>query len=332
MDFYKLRNAAADSLAQASYDPKKLAAVHTGAAALVSLILTVLNYLLSQSIDNTGGLANMGSRAVLGTVQSVLSLAGMLALPFWEVGFLAAALRMARTRDARPSHLLEGFRRWGAVARLYVLQFSLFMLAALACSQVASILFSFSPFMDSAIKSLQKVMEQATAAGQTSLGIGDLLTAAPALIPMYVMFGILFALVAIPLFYRLRMAQFAVMDDAPGARKALAVSSRLMRGKRLQLFRLDLRFWWYYGAQLLIAAIAYVDVILPKLGITLPISADTVYFASYGIHLALQLLLAWQFGSLVHTTYAHCYDHLKQTAPVPPEPKPTPQELPWEPQ
>lgn len=330
MDLRTMKSAAADSLAAASYDPRKMAVLHTGAAALLSLVITLLNFLLTRSIDSTTGLAQLGNRAVLSTVQSLLSIAGMLALPFWEIGFLRVALGYVRTTQVGSGDLAEGFRRMGPVARLYLLQFGMYFLVAFGAVQVAGILFSFTPFMDRSLVAMEQMLEQTAAAGQTVLDADALTALLPTMIPLYVLFLIVFAAIAIPLFYRFRMAGFALMDDAPGARKAMGRSSRMMRGNRLRLFRLDLSFWWYYGAQLLIAGVAYLDMLLPLVGISLPLSADVLFFIAYIVHLLLQLALAWGCASQVQTTYAHCYEALKDAAPAPPKPRPTPRNLPWD--
>lgn len=323
-----MRTAAAASLEKTNYDPKKLAAIHTGVALTVGLLMTVINFLIDGSISQTSGLSQLGNRAVLSTIQSVLSMAVMLALPFWEIGFLRAAMGMARSENVGLRDLTEGFRRMGPVARLYLLQFGLYLVVGFACMQVAGILFSFTPFLDSSLESMEAVLEQASTTGQVALTEADIAALLPALIPMYVIMLILFAVVAIPLFYRFRMASFAIMDDAPGARAAMAASARMMRGNRLSLFKVDLQFWWFYGTQLLIAVVAYADVILPAMGISLPVSADVMFFLTCVVHVVLQLLLAWQYSAHVQTTYAHCYDTLKNAAP--PAPKPMPQDEPWD--
>lgn len=328
MDLRFSTKAAADSLAKASYDPKKLAAIHAGGALLLSLVLTVLNFFLNRGIDDAAGIANLGSRAILGTVQSVLALAANIALPFWEIGFFCAALKLARGQRAEPVDLLEGFRRLGAVARLYVLQFGLYLLVAIACLQLASIVFSLTPFFETTLASVQAILDEAMAQGATTLDAQILEKMLPAMMPIYVIFFILLAVVAIPLAYRFRMAQFAIMDDAPGARKAMGASARMMRGNRFSLFKLDLRFWWYYAAQVLIAGLAYLDVVLAALGVALPVSQDVVFFLGFGLQTVLQLALAWGFAAYVQTTYAHCYQALKAAVPPPPQPVP---ENPWQP-
>lgn len=330
MDFKRFKKDAAASLSQAAFDPKKLAALHTGAALLLSLLLTVVNQLLGTAIDGAGGLANLGNRAILSTVQSVLSTATMVLLPFWEIGFFYAALRLCRSRDAQPRDLPEGFRRLGLVVRLFLLEMGIGFILIFACVQLAGIIFSFMPFMDNVVTAMQAVSQDALNAGLETLSEQELMALLPSLIPMYVIFLVLLAAIGIPLFYRFRLTHFAIMDDAGGARKALQRSTRLSRGNRWNLFKLDLHFWWYYGAQLLIAAVAYADVLLSALGVTLPVSGTALFFGCYALHLVLRLLLAWQYGSQVQTTYAHCYDYLKQNPPAAPQPKALPEDVPWD--
>ena len=330
MDMNALRSAAVQSLDRSSYDPKKLAAIHAGASLLVSLLLTVINYFLGNAIDGAGGLANLGNRAILSTVQNVLATASGILLPFWEIGFLYAALRLCRTQDPQPLDLLEGFRRFRIIVRLYLLEIGLVFLLIFACAQLSTILFTFTPFMENTVLAMEEISQQANSAGLETLTNEQLMAILPSLAPLYVIFiGLLMGL-GIPLFYRYRLAHFAIMDDVEKARVALRLSAILTRGNKWKLFRLDLRFWWYYGAQLLIAMVAYTDVLLSQLGISLPVSGTVIFFGSYAVHLLLRLLLAWQFTGMVQTTYAHFYDDLKQNPPAPPQPKPLPEDVPWD--
>ena len=128
------------------FDPKKLALLHTGAAAVFSLLLTVLNFLLGKQIENAVGLSGVGLRAVLTTAQSVLSIASFAIIPFWEMGFTAAGLRFARQEQAEPATLLQGFRIWGGVLRLTLLRFVFYIAIMFACAQVASVIYTLTPF------------------------------------------------------------------------------------------------------------------------------------------------------------------------------------------
>ena len=318
MDLRSSREAASRSLSQASYDPKKLAVVHIGAVTLVSLVLALVNYLLSLGLSSTAGLSGIGLRSALGTVQYILSAGSSLLLPFWEIGFLFAALKMARGESAEPRSLLEGFRRFAPVLRLFFLEMLIYTGLAIAAVQIASTIFVITPLSAEMQEVIQSHAGLLSSGQSLELSEELIATITPHMIPVYVIFLILFAIVAIPLFYRLRLARFAVMDDAPRARIALAVSTRATKGHRWSLFLVDLSFWWFYAAQIGIAALSYAVELLTLLGISLPVNKDVAVLVCYLVSLALQFLLFRQFGSYVHTTYAHCYDRLRASAPQPP--------------
>lgn len=316
MNLLETRAAARHSLAAADYNGKTLALLHTGVALLLSLLMTAANLLLSQSVENTVGLSGIGTRSVLQAIQSFLSLVSSAALPFWQMGFVYACIRYARGQSVQPGILLEGFRRFGPILRLFFLQALIYIGAGIACLYIAGTLFSFTPF----VHRLYEVMEPVLQGGVTEELLSDPNFAAQflrAATPLYILAGILLVLVITFLFYRLRMAQFAIMDDAPGALAAIAISFRMMRKKCLCLFRVDLRFWWFFALKLLIAIVAYADILLALLGIYLPISETALFFGTYGLYALLELLLNWQCSAYLQTTYAHCYQMLKDNMPQP---------------
>lgn len=329
-----LKDTAAARLSGAAYDPKKIALLHTGAALAVTFLITLINYLLSQQIENTSGLSGLGSRAILSTIQSTLQYASSIALPFWELGFVYAAISMARGQAARPSDLPEGFRRFGPALRLMLLEGVLFLGLAMILLNISSLIYSVTPFAQTLTQQLIGMMSDTSMTVEAleetvaQMPITELMDM---IMPMLVIFGILYAVIAIPLAYRFRMANFVIMDQPKtGAFAALRESSRMMRRNRLQLFRLDLSFWWYYGLLLLTAVLSYGDVILSYLGVTLPISADVAWFAFYILGALAQLVLYWQTQSYVQTTYAVAYDILRQQVPVTPPVKQPPKALPWD--
>ena len=116
--------------------------------------------------------------------------------------------------------------------------------------------------------------------------------------------GAVFAVVAIPLSYRLRLSAYYMLDGS-GARQSLLQSARSMKGNCLALLRLDLGFWWYYAAQALLTVIGYGDLLLPHLGIQM--NTTVAYFLFYVLSLAAQLGLFWWKQNSVSVTYAHAY-------------------------
>lgn len=317
---------AALALQAARFSPAKLALIHTGIAVGLNLVIMVINYLLNQNMG--GGLAGMDTRAVLQTVQMALSTAYMILTPFWSMGLVGTILRLSRQESAQPEDLLEGFRRFGPTLRLMLLQGILYFAVMMACLNFATMIFTFTSLSDSMYAQLEPIVAGSTT-GQLMLDTETIMALQPSMIPAYVIFGVLFCVVAIPLFYRFRMAQYVLMDQkGTGALAAMVLSARMMKGKRLQLFRMDLSFWWYYLLQLIIACAAYLDVLLPALGISLPISGDALLFGSFGLYLVLQLLFAYKCLAPVQTAYACAYDMLKEQMPPLPT-APQPPQNPW---
>ena len=93
-------------------DSRAMAVFHTGITVAAALVITILQYVLSEGIGNTSGLSGLGTRSVLETIQTVLRWANMLLVPFWGLGFVYAALQWGRGSYAVRQDLLTGFRRW----------------------------------------------------------------------------------------------------------------------------------------------------------------------------------------------------------------------------
>lgn len=303
-----LKEAARQRLETAAFDPKKLMLVYVGVSALAMLIATGLNFLLSEQIAGTGGLGGLGIRAALETAMEVLQTAVNLLLPFWSMGYLYCVLRIVRGQSYGLSDLLAGFRNFWPVLRLNILYSVQFFVLAFLCLYPCILVYSLTPLS----APLTELLEPLAQSG-TEIVLDDATTTAAtvAMIPLFILYGAVFLLVAAPRFYNYRMAFYALMDDPKaGARMALGRSTLMMRGRRLDLFKLDLSFWWFYVLDGLTVALCYGDLILGMLGITLPVSADVSYFLFYALYLAAQLgLYVWARNS-VECTYAAGYDAL----------------------
>ena len=311
----RLKQDTAKALSQAAYDPRRLALLHSGVALGASLILTVVSFVLTRQVDSTGGLAGIGTRTVLQSVQTVLQLVLTMAMPFWEVGFLFCAISMARGRQTAPADFTQGFRRFGPFLRLFLLQLAVYLLIGMLAIQVASMIFMLTPFAERMLQIIE-TLSQDTAFIQTGMPseapMEEMMQAA---VPIYIILGIVFLVVAIPVFYRLRLSRYILLEeDQPGALAAMVRSSRYMRGSCVAFLKLDLSFWWYYLLQGLCGVIAYADVLLPALGIGLLFDGDMAFFLFYGVYVAANLALAWRVRSSVETTYAMAYDSLLRSA------------------
>ena len=113
----------------------------------------------------------------------------------------------------------------------------------------------------------------------------------------------------IPVLYLLRFADYVMMDQPElGALYAIVSSFHMTRRHFKALFKLDLRFWWYYALELLVVVISYGHMILDLAGVDIGIGGDTAMFVFYIASLAGQLgLYVWKKNT-VFATYALAYD------------------------
>ena len=134
----EVKNKTAQRLNGASYPPQRLALIHAGIALLGSLVLTIISYFLNRQVATTGGLSGIGMRTALQSAQSVLSLALTVAMPFWEFGFVIAAMKYARQQAVGISDLTKGFGKIGPILRLIFFQILLYTILLTLALQVAS--------------------------------------------------------------------------------------------------------------------------------------------------------------------------------------------------
>ena len=306
-----LRQGAAERLRQAAYSPKRLVLLHTAVALGCFLLSTLASLFLDLQIAETGGLSGMGLRSALATAQAVLELAVTVGLPFWNIGLIFAALRWAKRQAAGPADLLQGFRRFFSVAGFLFLQILMFLALAICITNISSTIYMMTPFATPLVNLLMPLMQQGSSpeALMTETFLSSLFQE---MVPLLIFSAVLFALVAIPLFYRLRFADFAVMDGL-SAGKALLKSFAITRKNCLQLLKLDLSFWWYYLLLALCLLISYGDTLLPALGISLPLSATASSLVFYFLGLACQCILLWQCEAHRLTAYSLAYRTLDGT-------------------
>ena len=310
-----LRRQADQRLQSAAYNPQKLILIHTAIGLGASLAMAFLSFLFSLEIENTGGLSGMGTRSILSTIQVVLEFSVMILMPFWNIGLCRAALGWYRNERTEVPSLLEGFRRFGSVLGQKILVGGLFMIALFLASQISSTLYMLTPFAQPLLDMMNEMMTADPDALITQAYTGEMLTA---MIPLFIISGVLFAGLAIPLFYRTRFADLALMDGNRGPVSVL-VSFRITKGKMRQIFKLDLWFWWFYLLQFLTVVLCYADTILALAGVALPMSADASFFLFYILGSLAQLLLLWQYQAKVSATYDVAY----HTLLLPDEPQAT---------
>lgn len=302
---------------------QKLVLIHTAVTLGVSALLTVINFILSRQIELTGGLAGMGTRSVLSTVQSVLELAAMIVMPFWQVGLLKSILLLVRSEDAQPVSLLEGLRRFGPVLRLNLLRGALFAGIGMFCIYFASGIFMMTPWSAPLVEAMEPLMTRTDLSYEEAMALMEAIepVMGAATLPLMLIFGALFAVFAVPISYRLRMADYLILDvPGTGALAALGQSMRLMRRRGLTLFSLDLSLWWFYALELLTACVGYGDMLLRQTGVVLPVGEDVAFFLFFFLHIGSQLALYLLAKAKVEMTYGLFYENLEKSPRVPAAP------------
>ncbi len=324
-DYTRMRVQGRVALDNSSYPARKLIMIHSGVSIGVGLLLSVLTYLLDMGIAQTGGLGGIGTRTILETIQSLLQTANMLVLPFWSIGYIRVILQWTRREDADVYTLLFGFRCLGPVMRMMILQGAVYLFLGMVGAYAGAALFLLTP----GAQTLYEMVQEMTAAGITdpyALMENEAYVSASMEMAPY-MIGVA-ALIIFPVAYRLRFAEYVLMDQPRlGALRSMILSWRLTRKHCWRLLKLDLHFWWFYLAEGLIAVLGYGDLLLNMLGISLNMDADVAMFAFYVAALLCEFLLYVWKKNEVFAVYALAYDQLN--VPQEETPKPQPKNVPW---
>lgn len=315
----QLREDAGRQLSKAR-EPQKIVLIYTGILLGVSAFSTVAQYLLGSGISQTGGLRNLGLRSMLSTVSNILPIAQYIILLCLGLGFAAAALRIARGQFASPMTLKAGFERFWPLAKCTLLQSLILLAVGFGSFYLAMAIYMFSPFSEGFFTIITPLLadESILSTGIPVLDEATSLALMDQMWPMFIIFGILFLALAIPVTYRYRLVNYLIIDrPGIGAFAALRTSNSLMKGNKRRFFRLDLGFWWYYVLLSLASVVCYGDLVLAMLGISLPMSSTVSYFLFYALFLAADFGIYWFNLNRVEVTYALAYDALipKQSNP-----------------
>ncbi len=308
----ELKSRAAEQLERAGQD-KRIVLIYSALVLGLSAAVTLVNYLLGLQISKTSGLGSIGFRSVLSTVQTVLPIAQSVVILCLDLGFLAAMLRIARGQYTSPQTLRLGFDRFWPLLRLILLRGLMFAGVGFLCIYLATMIFLLTPLSKPAMEILLPLVNQASALNPEVIlddAVYSQLTSA--MMPVMVIFALVYCVAAAPLAYALRMSEYVLIDKpSTGALAAMSESRKMTRRKRLKLLRLDLGLWWYYAALLGAMAVCYGDRILSALGVTLPWSENVSFFLFYGAYLAAQFAVYYFLRSPVEVTYALAYEALK---------------------
>ena len=302
----ELKTLARQQLSAATFPPKKLTLWYSGIVLGLNLLSVILDWITGSMIDSTGGLSGLGPRAVLDTVSTVFSLAVQIATPLLAY----CCIHLARQTQVEPKSLTMGPRRWAVILRHGLLVGGIFLAIGYAALQVASMLFMLLPSSEKAVELVYTIMEDpALLEGNISPQLLEEMV--DAFMPVYIIGGVLFLVVFIPISYRLRLSSFRIMEETPvGAVKSVLESWKLMKGNCIPLFKLDLSFWWFYLLQSIL--------FLLMTGISLLVKLTPGWYVVVSLAYSLAMLaLEYSCLASVQTTYAVFYDNLLQACAVP---------------
>lgn len=294
-------------------DEKKIVLIYAGIIVGLSALTTLISYFLNLQIDQSGGLSNLGIRSMLSTVQTMLPFAQMLFVMCLDLGYIAAMLRISRGQYTSPQTLRLGFDRFWPLLKLSVLQGLIFLGIGIVCIYLSMMLFLLTPLSRSFMQAAMPLMADTTALDPTIL-LDEALyrQLMSAMIPMLVLFILLFVVFSLPFFYRFRMTSYIIIDrPAVGAFAALRESNQMMKKHCFSMFRLDLSMWWYYGLLIIASIVCYGDRYLPMLGVALPGSADLWFFVFFALYLAMEFGIYYYVRNRVEVTYALAYEALR---------------------
>ena len=290
-------------------EPKKLIYAYAFINLGISAVVYLLNLWMNQQIEGTGGLGNLGTRAIFETVKQIIPIASSVISMILHLGFLGGMMRICRGQYADHTDLKTGIRKFWPMFRLSMLEALLYFAVAFLAMQLGSVIFLLTPWAQPLID----VLTPLYASGNLMPDEAMMLAMVEPAIPLMILTAAVILLAVIPFAFRLRMAVYCLMDDPKGrAIAAMGGSNRMMRGRFFKMLRIDLCLWLYYAATVVMMLVLYSDVILALLGIPAPMNetvfAGILYFAS----------AVMQFGILVflrpHTemTYLKAYDALKE--------------------
>ena len=289
---------------QSGNDPKKVVLVYAGIVALSSLVVTVVQDLLDSQISQTGGIQNIGTRSMLTTADTVLTIAQLLLVMCLTLGYTGSMLRIARGQYASPNSLKAGGERIWVLLRTRLLQMLIMTAAAFAlCFLVVNVCL-LTPLSTRAIA----VMGTVSAEELLSNGLA-LIALYSAMLPIMLIY--LVALVPLLWYFSCtyRMVDYLLIDRPQlGAFGVLRESRRMMQGNMKMMLRVDLSFWWYYLLQALVSVLVYLNMVLAPFAIGLP--PEVLYWGTVVLYLAADFALRYFFSNKVAVTYALFYDSL----------------------
>lgn len=323
MNIFTARNmkqCAKRALQQKNQDYRKTVLFHEAVLLGALLLVQLLSLLTNSMAGDTGGLSGIGTRSIIGTIQSAVSLTVTLLMPFWSIGLVYTSTQVARGETVDRPMLLEGFRRFGIVLRYYLMMILIGLAILMVTVYITMMLAEFIPVSENLVNSVVSVdlnAIQDPAQLMEALPWGDLLAV---ILSIAGIFAVTFYGLYLHISYRLFASSYLVMDEeCPGAAAAMSASNRLTKGYKWKLLKLDLSFWWYYLLQFAAGLLVYGNVILAALGVELPMDPGIADLLFYILYIGATLAIAWFAGAYINTTHACAYQQILAPSVLPEE-------------
>lgn len=308
----ELKSQARSILDSTACDHRRLVLIYSGVTVALMLASGGLQLFLSQQISSTGGLAGLGMRSILQTVEVILSYVNMFFGPFWSAGLLSVVIGIVQDQTPQPGNLLDGFRRFGRLLSYLFLEMCIAMIVSTAVVYLSSYVFMVTPAGRTFTEALLPLVSDGVL-DPASIPTDVLMEAA---LPLCLVFLAFFIPIYGFISYSMRMSRYLLMSNKQfRSVSALAYSLQYMKGHKLKMLKLDLSYWWYYLLSALITGVGYLDVILINLGIQLPFSSDVAYIVTLALYGVLYLVLDLWMRMQVDTTFVLAYQRIRDEAP-----------------
>lgn len=308
----ELKSQARSILDSTACDHRRLVLIYSGVTVALMLASGGLQLFLSQQISSTGGLAGLGMRSILQTVEVILSYVNMFFGPFWSAGLLSVVIGIVQDQTPQPGNLLDGFRRFGRLLSYLFLEMCIAMIVSTAVVYLSSYVFMVTPAGRTFTEALLPLVSDGVL-DPASIPTDVLMEAA---LPLCLVFLAFFIPIYGFISYSMRMSRYLLMSNKQfRSVSALAYSLQYMKGHKLKMLKLDLSYWWYFLVMVVISCVGNLDLWLPLFGVDLPLSADAAYFMFYILYLLLQLAVYFFLRNRLEVTYALFYDSIKPEEP-----------------
>ena len=195
----------------------QVALLYAGVTMGLHALVTAIDWILSQQVNASGGLSNLGTRSVFQAIQTMLPLVLPLITMCLDVGYLAAMLRVARRQFVSPQTLRLGFDRFWVLLRLTVIRGAIFTAIGFGCMYIGISIYLMTPLAQP-LKELMipLLQDQSLLSGGLAIDEATYNQLVSAMTPALLISGGIFLVGTAPVLFQYRMAEYVVVDKPAG--------------------------------------------------------------------------------------------------------------------